>query len=115
MIEYLRTRELLLLIDNCEHVLDAAARLIDQIVRHCPRVSVLVTSREALGIEGERIVSVPPLPVEDATELFVDRARASRPGFRSSTASRSARSPRSAAASTACRSRSNWRRPGCGR
>ena len=81
LIEYLRAREVLLLIDNCEHVLDDAARLIDQIVRHCPRVSLLVTSREALGIEGERIVSVPPLGVAEATELFVDRARAGRPDF----------------------------------
>ena len=55
VIEYLRTRQLLLVVDNCEHVLAAAARLLDQIVRHCPRTSVLATSREALGIEGERI------------------------------------------------------------
>ena len=81
MIEYLRTRELLLVVDNCEHVLDAAAKLVDQIVRHCPRVSVLATSREALGVEGERILPVPPLPVEDATKLFADRARAGRPDF----------------------------------
>jgi predicted ATPase/DNA-binding SARP family transcriptional activator len=81
LIEYLRAREVLLLVDNCEHVLDDAARLIDQIVRHCPHVSLLVTSREALGIEGERIVSVPPLGVDEATELFVDRARAGRPDF----------------------------------
>lgn len=81
IIEYLRCRELLLLIDNCEHVLDAAARLVDRIVRHCPGVTVLATSREALGVEGERIFPVPPLPVEDATLLFADRARAGRPDF----------------------------------
>ena len=81
VIEYLRTRQLLLVVDNCEHVLAAAARLLDQIVRHCPRVSVLATSREALGIEGERILLVPPLPVEDATRLFAERARAGRPDF----------------------------------
>ena len=81
VIEYLRARELLLVVDNCEHLLDAAARLIDQIVRQCPRVSVLATSREALGIEGERILSVMPLAVEDATALFADRARAGRPDF----------------------------------
>ncbi len=81
VIEYLRPRELLLVVDNCEHVLDAAARLLDQIVRHCPRVSVLATSREALGVEGERILPVPPLPLDDATELFADRARAGRPDF----------------------------------
>ena len=81
VIEYLRTRELLLVVDNCEHVLDAAAALLGQIVQHCPRISVLATSREALGIEGERVVLVPPLPVLDATRLFADRARASRPDF----------------------------------
>ena len=81
VIDYLRTRELLLVVDNCEHVLDAAAKLIDQIVRHCPRVVVLATSREAIGVEGERILPVPPLPVEDATRLFADRARAGRPDF----------------------------------
>lgn len=81
LIEYLRSREVLLLIDNCEHVLDDAARLIDQLVRHCPHVSLLVTSREALGIDGERIVSVPPLGADEAAELFVDRARAGRPDF----------------------------------
>ena len=81
VIEYLRAREVFLVIDNCEHVLDAAAKLVERIVRHCPRVSVLATSRQPLGIEGERIVVVPPLPVEDATRLFADRARASRPDF----------------------------------
>jgi predicted ATPase/DNA-binding SARP family transcriptional activator len=81
VIEFLRTRELLLVMDNCEHVLDAAAALIEQIVRHCPRVVVLATSREAIGVEGERILPVPPLSVEDATRLFADRARAGRPDF----------------------------------
>lgn len=81
VIDYLRTRELLLVVDNCEHVLDAAAKLIDQIVRHCPHVVVLATSREAIGVQGERILPVPPLAVEDATRLFADRARAGRPDF----------------------------------
>jgi predicted ATPase len=81
VIDYLRDRQLLLVVDNCEHVLDAAAGLVDQIVRHCPQVSVLATSREPLGIEGERIFRVPPLPVDDATALFADRARARRPDF----------------------------------
>lgn len=81
VIEYLGERELLLIVDNCEHVLDDAARLIDQIVKRCPHATVLATSREALGVEGERILSVPPLEADDATALFVDRARASRPDF----------------------------------
>lgn len=81
VIEYLRSREVLLVFDNCEHVLDAAGRFIEQIVLNCPRVSVLATSRQPLGVEGERIVLVPPLAVEDATKLFVDRALASRSDF----------------------------------
>lgn len=81
VIEYLRTRQLLLVVDNCEHVLDAAAGLIDDIVRHCPQVTVLATSREALGVEGEQNLPVGPLEAEDATALFADRAKASRPDF----------------------------------
>lgn len=81
VVDFLRARELLLVVDNCEHVLDASAQLVDRITRECPRISVLATSREALGISGERIVPVPPLPQEDAAELFAERAKASRPEF----------------------------------
>ncbi len=81
VIEYLQAREVLLVIDNCEHVVEAAAQLVEQIVDHCPKVSVLATSRQPLGIEGERIITVPPLPLADALRLFADRARASRPDF----------------------------------
>jgi predicted ATPase/DNA-binding SARP family transcriptional activator len=81
VIEYLATRELLLIVDNCEHLLDPSARLVDRIVKHCPQVTILSTSREALGIEGEQIFAVPPLAVEEATALFADRARAGRPDF----------------------------------
>ncbi len=81
VIEFLRTHRLLLVVDNCEHVLPAAARLVDQVVRQCPHVAVLATSREALGVEGERISPVSPLPVEDATTLFAERAKAGRPDF----------------------------------
>lgn len=81
VIEYLREREVLLVFDNCEHVLESAANLIDEIVRYCPRVSVLATSRQPLGVAGERIVGLEPLRIEDAIELFADRAAASQPGF----------------------------------
>ena len=81
VIDYLRPRSMLMVVDNCEHVLPAAARLVDLIVRHCHHVVVLATSREALGVEGERIQPVPPLPVEDATTLFAERAQTSRPDF----------------------------------
>ncbi|OSC39873.1 AfsR/SARP family transcriptional regulator [Mycobacterium decipiens] len=81
VIEYLRAHEVLLLLDNCEHVLEAAARLVTRIMQNCPRVSVLATSRQPLGVEGEQIVVVPSLPEQDAVRLFADRARASRPDF----------------------------------
>jgi predicted ATPase/DNA-binding SARP family transcriptional activator len=81
VIEYLAHRRLLLVLDNCEHVLDAAARLVDQVVRLCPAVAVLATSREPLGVDGEQCWSVPPLPAENARTLFVQRARADRPDF----------------------------------
>lgn len=81
VVEFLRARSMLLLVDNCEHVLPAAARLVDRIVRGCPHVAVLSTSREALGVEGERTMPVAPLPVEEATRLFVERAKAGRPDF----------------------------------
>ena len=82
VIEYLRGRTLLLVVDNCEHVLAHAARLVAEIVQQCPEVTVLATSREGLGVDGEQLWPVPPLPVEDATELFVQRARAVSPDFR---------------------------------
>jgi predicted ATPase/DNA-binding winged helix-turn-helix (wHTH) protein len=81
-------RELLLIIDNCEHVIDAAASFTETIVNRCPGVIVLATSREALRVHGEYVFRVPPLdvPPEDriesggalqhaAVQLFMDRAR----------------------------------------
>lgn len=81
VIEHLREHHLLLLIDNCEHVLDSAAGFIDRVTRDCPRVTVLATSREPLAVAGERVMPVPPLPDHEATALFADRARAGRPDF----------------------------------
>lgn len=81
VVEYLRARTLLLVLDNCEHVLPAAARLVGDIVAHCPGVVVLATSREALGADGEQVWPVPPLSDDDATALFVHRARSTRPDF----------------------------------
>ncbi|SFT99849.1 Predicted ATPase [Geodermatophilus amargosae] len=82
VLDYLRGRALLLLVDNCEHVLPHAAALVAEVVRRCPRVVVLATSREPLAVEGEQVWPVPPLPLEDATALFVQRARAATPDFR---------------------------------
>ena len=111
VVEYFATRSLLLVLDNCEHVLDAAARLAQRIVAQCPGVVVLATSREPLGVDGEQVWPVPPLPAPGRRGA-VRAARAGHPPrLRPPTA---ARSPRSADGSTACRSASSWppRAPG---
>lgn len=82
VVEYLRGRSALLVVDNCEHVLDAASRLVADVVAQCPRVAVLATSREPLGVEGEQLWPVPPLPADDAAALFLQRARAVSPDLR---------------------------------
>jgi predicted ATPase/DNA-binding SARP family transcriptional activator len=82
VVEYLRGKNLLLVVDNCEHVLVQAAQLVADVVQQCPQVVVLTTSREPLGVDGEQVWPVPPLPLEDATALFVQRARAATPDFR---------------------------------
>ncbi|MCW7943847.1 transcriptional regulator [Streptomyces hygroscopicus] len=77
----LEDRELLLVFDNCEHVVEDAARVAVLVLSTCPGVRILATGREALGITGEVLCPVPPLPQEHAVRLFLDRARAVRPGF----------------------------------
>ncbi|MEU3287095.1 BTAD domain-containing putative transcriptional regulator [Streptomyces longwoodensis] len=77
----LEDRALLLVLDNCEHLVEDAARLCALLLASCPGVRVLATSRESLGITGEVLVPVPPLPPEPAVALFTDRARAVRPDF----------------------------------
>ncbi len=71
----------LLVLDNCEHVVDACAKLADHLLRSCPRATILATSREALGIASETAWLVPPLVSDEAVQLFVDRARAALPSF----------------------------------
>src|SRR5215831_14705130 len=66
LVEYLRSRQLLLVLDNCEHVLAEAAPLAGVLQRSCERLVILATSREALRIEGERLVPVPPLATPGA-------------------------------------------------
>src|SRR5215471_13927379 len=61
--EYLAGRQLLVVLDNCEHLVDAAAKLADQLLRAAAGLRVLATSREALTIDGESVLAVPPLPV----------------------------------------------------
>jgi predicted ATPase/DNA-binding SARP family transcriptional activator len=75
----LRDRSALIVIDNCEHVLDAAAELVSSVVADCPDVRVLATSRERLGIAHEQVVVVPPLPSAAGAALFAARAAAVAP------------------------------------
>jgi predicted ATPase/class 3 adenylate cyclase len=87
---WLRDRELLLLLDNCEPVVGAVASFAERYLRHCAGVRILATSREVLGVRGERALGTPPLTVgddlahageSDAVELFMVRASAAAPGF----------------------------------
>lgn len=89
----LRDKQLLLVVDNCEHVVEPVAELVSRLLTAAPRLVVLATSRERLNIEGETVWRLPPLPLPDdlasfdaaadtdAVRLFVDRARSVRPGF----------------------------------
>ncbi len=96
LLDYLRQKELLLWIDNCEHLVVECARLAEKILNYAPQVRILATSREALGISGETDFYVPSLTLPDpglvqdeealvsyeAVRLFLDRATQALPGFR---------------------------------
>ncbi|CAN5120001.1 hypothetical protein BH09ACT13_BH09ACT13_13530 [soil metagenome] len=84
----LAAKRVLLLLDNCEHVLDAAAQIVSPLLRSCPEVLVLTTSREPLAVAGEHVYDVQPLLSRDAISLFDARARAAG-AVLDSTASRS--------------------------
>ncbi len=77
----LAAREVVLVVDNCEHVIDEAARVLGGVLSACPDVRVLATSREPLGITGETLSPVTALDDEAAVALFRDRAQAVKPGF----------------------------------
>lgn len=93
--DYLEDKDLLLILDNCEHIVEACARLVDALLRSCPKMKILATSREALRIGGERIFPVLSLNTPDpqylpqidylsqfdAVRLFIDRAVAVAPQF----------------------------------
>ncbi|MGI9145749.1 MAG: ATP-binding protein, partial [Chloroflexota bacterium] len=89
LLHSLRHAHLLLVFDNCEHVVEACAKLTEAVLQGCPHVRVLATSREPLGIHGEQVWPVPPLPlqnsasaaVSEAVQLFMERAAATLPGF----------------------------------
>jgi len=74
-------RPSLLVLDNCEHLVDAAAGLAERLLSRCPRLVVLATSREALGVQGETAWLVPSLAAAEAIQLFVERAQQVVPGF----------------------------------
>jgi predicted ATPase len=92
--DYLREKTLLLVPDNCEHVIDASSQLVGTLLQRCPGLRILATSREALGVEGEFVVRVPSLSLpptgpasretlegSEAVRLFVSRAATALPGF----------------------------------
>src|SRR5262249_48827310 len=95
LVEHLKPRSPLLVLDNCEHVVEACAQLAETLLQACPRLRILATSREALGIAGELAYQVPALslpdparlpPVErftdyEAVRLFLERAATVQPGF----------------------------------
>ena len=93
VLSHLRERQLLLVVDNCEHLLQAVAELISEILRAAPHVRVLATSREPLSVSGEHVVPVPPLELpaisealarsrqNEAVMLFTERAAAATGGF----------------------------------
>ncbi|HSN77057.1 MAG TPA: AAA family ATPase, partial [Anaerolineae bacterium] len=94
--DYLRDRRLLLVLDNCEHLIDECARLADKLLRACPAMHILASSRESLGIAGEAVFKVPSLAMPDSqalppldelahfdsVQLFTERAASVQPGFR---------------------------------
>ncbi len=92
--DYLRGKALLLLFDNCEHLIEACARLADELLHACPRLRIIASSREVLGVAGETVYRVPALALPDdrqetperlqqseAARLFVERAQSAQPHF----------------------------------
>jgi len=79
--DYLRAKKLLLILDNCEHLIEACARLADGLLHQCPWLKILASSREALGIGGEVAYRTPSLAETESTRLFVERARAASSNF----------------------------------
>ncbi|HEX3712633.1 MAG TPA: LuxR C-terminal-related transcriptional regulator [Trebonia sp.] len=97
VVGYLSERQLMLVLDTCEHVITGCVPLVFALLRHAPGVTVLATSRQPLDLPGEHVFPLPPLPVPgpreaagegDAVELFAQRAAAAVPGFTVSGANR---------------------------
>ena len=82
LLRFVRDRHMLVVLDNCEHLLDASAALLADVLSATPRVTILATSREPVNITGEATWQVPSLsPADEAVELFAERARLARPDF----------------------------------
>ena len=95
LIEYLRAKTLLLILDNCEHLIEACAQISEDLLHACPKLKILASSREALGIAGEVAYRVPSLNTPDPADLpqldklekvdsirlFIERAATAKPGF----------------------------------
>ena len=82
LVRFVGEKNLLLLLDNCEHLLDACGTLVVELLQSCPHLTILTTTREPLGVPGELSWRVPSLSLADeAVELFTDRARRARPDF----------------------------------
>jgi predicted ATPase/class 3 adenylate cyclase len=91
IIDYLRGKELLLILDNCEHLVESSAQIADQLLHTCPKLKIIASSREALGITGETVYRVPSLSLPDpsstslmdyeSTRLFIERAAKAEPRF----------------------------------
>ncbi|MGI5289870.1 LuxR C-terminal-related transcriptional regulator [Nonomuraea polychroma] len=103
LVDHLRDKQMLVLLDNCEHLLDECAAMVETLMRSAPHLRILATSRQALGVVGERTMPVPTMSVpdadgaapsseamgrSDAVRLFTERAKAVLPGFEVTDANR---------------------------
>ncbi len=90
IIDAVADRAVLVVLDNCEHVVDICAGIAESLLRQCPRLTILATSREALGVPGETAWLVPPMREDEAVQLFVERAQSVLPSFSLTVANQSA-------------------------
>ncbi|MEO7804980.1 MAG: tetratricopeptide repeat protein [Actinomycetota bacterium] len=81
IIDWLRSKKLLLILDNCEHVLDATVELAKRLLSGCPDLHILATSRESLRLDGESVLKVPPMDSATGVKLFIERAKAVETSF----------------------------------
>ncbi|RJS46167.1 ATP-binding protein [Nocardioides cavernaquae] len=81
VIAHLADRQLLLVLDNCEHLVEECGRFVERVTRACPQVQVLATSRQSLRVAGEVSMQVPPMDVHEASDLFSERGTAAKPSF----------------------------------